>query len=409
MTQKTDAPATRGVLVSHDALVAFTAEVFADRGVPAGRAAGAAEALVHGDLTGLTSHGLANLTRLYLPAIDEGRIDPVAEPEKITDTGAAVLLDGRRSLGLWAATEALELAADRAESTGIALVTMRNATHFGCAGYHTARIARRGMVALLASNCGHQRIARPPGGRAAMLGTNPFSVAAPAGEHPPYALDMSTTVVPTGRVRAAARAGEPIPEGWLEDAEGRPVTDPQALDRSEGFLRWLGGDPATGAFKGYGLGLMVEVLAALVPGAGLGPAPEALGGDGSPTGRDDDIGITALVLAPGALRPEEDFRADSGGMFQALLDCPPRDPASPVSYPGRPEALTAARHREHGVPLSAEGYGELTALAAERGLAFPEVRYPEVRDSEVRNPEAREARPTGTAAAAAAAASGGAR
>ncbi|MER5541257.1 Ldh family oxidoreductase [Streptomyces sp. NPDC002589] len=372
MTQSTDAPTHDGVTVSHDALVAFTAEVFAGRGVPEGRARTAAEALVHGDLTGLTSHGLANLTRLYLPALDEGRIDAAAEPEKITDTGAAVLLDGRRSLGLWAATEALELAADRAENTGVALVTMRNATHFGCAGHHTARIARRGMVAVLASNCGRQRIARPPGGTAAMLGTNPLSVAAPAGDRPPYVLDMSTTVVPTGKIRAAARAGEPIPEGWLEDAEGRPVTDPGALDTGEGYLRWLGGDPATGAFKGYGLGLMVEVLAALVPGAGLGPAPEALTGDGRPTGRDDDIGLTALVLAPGALRSGPDFRAEADGLFGALLDCPPRDPAHPVSYPGRPEELTAAHRRAHGVPLSAERHAELTALAAELDLAFPE-------------------------------------
>ncbi|WP_055523793.1 Ldh family oxidoreductase [Streptomyces graminilatus] len=373
MTQPTQAPTHDGVSVSHDALVAFTAEVFADRGVPEGRARTAARALVHGDLTGLTSHGLTNLTRLYLPALDSGRIDATAEPEKITDTGAAVLLDGRRSLGLWAATEALELAADRAQETGVALVTMRDATHFGCAGYHTARIARRGMVAVLASNCGRQRIARPPGGRAAMLGTNPFSVAAPAGDLPPYVLDMSTTVVPTGRVRAAARAGEPIPEGWLEDAGGRPVTDPLALDAGTGFLRWLGGDPATGAFKGYGLGLMVEVLAALVPGAGLGPAPEALTGDGRPSGRDDDIGLTALVLAPGALRPGPDFHTEAGGLFGALLDCPPLDPARPVSYPGRPEELTAAHHREHGVPLSAERHAELTALAAERGIAFPEA------------------------------------
>ncbi|MBC7269094.1 MAG: Ldh family oxidoreductase [Streptomyces sp.] len=359
------------VTVSHDALVAFTADVFADRGVPAPRARTAAEALVHGDLTGLTSHGLANLTRLYLPALDGGRIDAGAEPEKITDTGAAVLLDGRRSLGLWAATEALELAADRAQQTGVALVTMRDATHFGCAGYHTARIARRGMVALLASNCGRQRIARPPGGRAALLGTNPFSVAAPAGEHPPYVLDMSTTVVPTGKVRAAARAGQPIPEGWLEDAQGRPVTDPEALDSGDGFLRWLGGDPATGAFKGYGLGLMVEVLAALVPGAGLGPDREALSGDGRPTGRDDDIGLTALVLAPGALRPGPDFLGEADGMFSALLDCPPLDPRRPVSYPGRPEAQAADHHREHGVPLTAGQYAELTALAAERGLTVP--------------------------------------
>ncbi|MGP4111168.1 Ldh family oxidoreductase [Streptomyces sp. 4N509B] len=363
---------TAAVRVGHEDLVAFTTDVLADRGLPPRRARQSAEALVYGDLAGLTSHGLTNLTRLYLPALDSGHIDATAEPEKVTDTGPAVLLDGRRALGLWAATEALTLAADRAAETGVGLVTMRDGTHVGCAGYHTRRIAEeRGAVAILATNCGRQRIARPPGGVAALFGTNPFSIAAPAGDHPPYVLDMSTTVVPTGRVRAAARAGESIPAGWLEDADGWPVTDPHALDAGTGFLRWLGGDRATGAYKGYGLGLMVEVLAALLPGAGTGPAPEALDGDGRPTGRDDDIGITALVLAPDALRPREDYVDQSHGLFTALLDCPPLDPTQPVRYPGWPEWRAAHDNTRHGVPLAPSLAAELAALAEERGITPP--------------------------------------
>lgn len=362
------APREATVTVPHQALTGLAEAVFARRGVPAVHARTAAEALVHGDLTGVTSHGLTNLTRLYLPAMDDGRIDPTAEPEKIADTGPAVLLDGRRALGLWTASAALSLAAERAADSGIALVTMRDATHFGCAGYHTRLLAERGLVAVLASNCGRQRILRPPGGRAAMLGTNPFSVAAPAGDRPPYVLDMSTSVVPTGRVRVAAREGREIPGGWLEDATGNTVTDPAALDAGEGFLRWLGGDPATGAFKGYGLGLMVEVLAALLPGAGLGPAPEALDGDGRPSGRDDNIGVTALVVAPDVLRPGEGFGAEADGLFGSLLGCPPVDPARPVSYPGLPEAATARRHLADGVPLTAALHGELAQLAADLSL-----------------------------------------
>jgi LDH2 family malate/lactate/ureidoglycolate dehydrogenase len=182
---------------------------------------------------------------------------------------------------------------------------------------------------------------------------------------------MSTTVVSTGRIRAAHRAGEPIPEGWLEDAAGLPVTDPGALDRREAYLRWLGGDPATGAFKGYGLGLLVEVLAALVPGAGLGPEPAALAGDGGPTGSDDDIGFVALVVAPGALRPIGDFLDQADGLFTTLLDCPPQAADRTVSYPGWHEAEEAARATAHGVSLPIERYRELRDLAAQRGLDLP--------------------------------------
>jgi LDH2 family malate/lactate/ureidoglycolate dehydrogenase len=366
------APDPDRVLVAYPELVGFTAEVFGRRGVPEGRARVAAEALCYGDLTGLTSHGLTNLTRLYLPLLAGGRADPAAEPEVLADRGAAVLLDARRGLGLWVAREAMDLAVERAAAYGVGLVSVRDATHFGCAGHHAAQAVRHGMIGMVAANCGRQRIIRPPGGRPAMLGTNPFSVAAPAGGHPPFVLDMSTTVVPTGKVRQAARAGRSIPAGWLADADGEPVTDPAELDRGRAYLQWLGGRPETGSYKGYGLSLTVEVLAALLPGAGLGPAAEALDGDGRPSGRDDDIGFLVLALAPATLRPADELSQDAAGLFGALLDCPPIRPDAPVRYPGWPEAEHSARALRVGVPVTAALHAELTEVAAELGLPAPD-------------------------------------
>ncbi|MGH3693833.1 MAG: Ldh family oxidoreductase [Pseudonocardiaceae bacterium] len=353
---------TTAVRVRYEALCAFVTQVFLAHQVPSGRAAAAAEALCYGDLTGLHSHGLVNLTRLYLPLFADQRVDPHAELEILTDRGAAVLVDAHRALGLWAASEAMDLATERAASYGIGLVSVRDATHFGCAGHHAARAVRRDMVGIVAANCGRQRIARPPGGRLAMLGTNPLSIAAPAGNHHPFVLDMSTTAVPTGRVRAAARAGLPVPEGWLADEWGNPVTDPAAFDRGEAHLQWLGGS-GTGVHKGFGLGLMVEVLAALVPGAGLGPGIEALAGDGGPSGRDDDIGFLVAAIAPGALRPPGEVRRDAQSLFSALLACPPSREDAPVRYPGWPEAARARAHRRDGVPLAPPLYAELRELA----------------------------------------------
>jgi LDH2 family malate/lactate/ureidoglycolate dehydrogenase len=360
-----------GVRVAYDELTAFAAAAFASLGLPRSRAEAAAEALCYGDLTGLNSHGLVNLKRLYLPLLHSGRADPAAEPQIVSDTGAMVLLDARRALGLWVAGEAMELAIDRAGQHGIGLVCVRDATHFGCCGQHAARAARRQMIGLVASNCGRQRIARPPGGQRAMLGTNPLAFAAPAGTHPPYVLDMSTTVVPTGRIRAAARAGQRVPAGWLEDDEGRSVTDPGAYDNGTAHLLWLGGRPETGAYKGYGLALLVELLAGLVPGSGLGPAPEALAGDGRPSGRDDDIGFTALAIAPGKVRPVQEFLADADMMFGTLLDCPAADPSRPVRYPGWHEAMLASARRQDGVPLPPELFDELRELAARLEIAGP--------------------------------------
>ncbi|UVS81588.1 Ldh family oxidoreductase [Actinokineospora sp. UTMC 2448] len=369
MTDLDIAPVPTGVRVPVGALLDFTAAVFLAHGVPPARAVAAAEALCHGDITGMTSHGLANLTRIYLPLLESGRADPAGEPKVAADRGAAVLLDGARSLGLWLAGEAMDLACRRAAEYGIGMVSVRGGTHFGCAGHPALRAARHGMVGVVAANCGHQRIARPPHGSAPMLGTNPLAVAAPAGDRPPFLLDMSTTAAPTGRVRAAARAGAPVPPGWLADDAGRPVTDPSRFDAGEAHLSWLGA-PGPGQYKGFGLGLMVEVLAALVPGAGLGPVGGPAGGPAA----DDDIGYLLLAIAPGALREPGAFHRDAGALFGALLDCPPADPARPVTYPGCPEAERAADAEANGVPLAAALVAELAEVADRVGLAMPEVR-----------------------------------
>ncbi|MFE3457142.1 Ldh family oxidoreductase [Nocardiopsis aegyptia] len=352
----------------HDDLLAFTAAVFADRGLAPDRAREAARALCHGDLAGMRSHGLANLTRLYLPLFDDGRVDPNARPRTLRDRGAALLMDADRALGLWAAGAAMDTAIERAAVYGIGVVAVRGATHLGCAGHHALRAVDQGMVGLVASNCGGQRIARPPGGAVAMLGTNPLSVAAPAGAHPPFLLDMSTTAAPTGRVRQAAREGSVLPEGLLCDDAGAPVTDPAAFDAGRAHLMWLGGE--AGQYKGFGLGLMVEVLAALVPGAGMGPSTDALSGDGGPSGRDDDIGFLVAAVDPGALR--DGAAADAEGLFGALLACPAVDPSAPVRYPGWHEHERTRECLRSGVPLDADLYEELVGVATRAGLAVPE-------------------------------------
>ncbi|MFD7711407.1 Ldh family oxidoreductase [Streptomyces sp. NPDC059786] len=355
------------MVVDHERLVGAVAGLFAGYGIPPGRAALAAHALCHGDLTGPASHGVANLTRLYLPLLTEGRVDPAAVPRTVADLGACAVVDARRALGLWAAAEAMDDAVERARRHGIGLVVVRGATHFGCAGFHAVRAAAHGMIGLVASNCGGQRIARPPHGALPLLGTNPLGVAAPALDGHPFVLDMSTTTVPTGRIRTAARRGERLPEGWLEDAAGRPVTDPAAFDRGTAYLRWLGGDPDTGAYKGFGLGLVVELLAAVLPGAAVGPAPAALTGDGRPHGRDDDIGFLLLAIAPETLRPEGDFTGAARDVFRTLLDCPPLDPHTPVRYPGWWEAERARTRWRTGIPLEAAVHAELVDL----GLDLP--------------------------------------
>lgn len=369
MTRSTTRAST--IRVPYPILLDFTTAVFAAHGLPAHKAATAAAALCHGDLTGTRSHGLANLTRQYLPLFAESRVDPNAELEITRDLGACVVVDAHRALGLWAAGAAMDLAVERAGTHGVGLVSVRDVTHIGCAGHHAGRAVDTGMIGVVASNCGGQRIARPPGGRLAMLGTNPLSVAVPVSAGPPFVLDMSTTVVPTGRVREAARAGQAVPPGWLVDDAGSLVTDPTAFEQGDAHLRWLGGSPETGVYKGFGLGLMVEVLAALLAGAAFGPDRAALLGDGRPAGRDDNIGLFLLAIAPDLLRPDGGFVRDAAVLFGTIADCPSTQDDQPVRYPGWPEAEHAERYRRQGIPMSVELFDELCAVAHDAGVAAP--------------------------------------
>ena len=178
------APTGTTVLTDHGALLAFLAAVFTRRGVPRDRAVEAARALCHGDLAGMDSHGVANLTRLYLPLLDEGRADPRANLRILTDLGAAVLLDARRSLGLWAGPDAMDLAVERAEHHGVGLVSVRGATHLGCAGYSALRAAERGLIGVGREHGGGP--AQPPaaGGRGDPGGPHPAGGGGPGGRPP---------------------------------------------------------------------------------------------------------------------------------------------------------------------------------------------------------------------------------
>ncbi len=345
------------------ALRAFAAATFAACGLEVAHAGIAAESLCYADLVGMDTHGIANLARLYVPRLRDGRIDPSAEPGLLSQRGGTALLDGRNGLGLYVGTLALDEALSRARRHGVGAVAVRRSSHLGSAGYYVSRAAKHGMIALAMSNCGTQRIARPPGGLETMLGTNPLSAAAPGGELPAVVLDMSTTVVPTGQVRAARARGERIPEGWLVDDDGRPVTDPAAYDEGRGHLLWLGGAPTTGAYKGFGLGLLVDVLAGVLSGAGTGPT-------GAPGADDANVGHFMLALDVSTFRPLDDFREEMDAILGTLLSCPAA-PGAQVRYPGHRESESALRRAAGGVPLAPSVARELAELARELGIDPP--------------------------------------
>lgn len=334
----------------------------------------AADAVCYADARGINTHGLAALTRSYAPALLDGRIDATAAPVTVVENGAVAVLDGRRALGLVTMTRAMDRAAGMARRFGVGAVAVRNSTHIGATGHYAHRAAHHGLIGIAATNCGTQGVVPPLGGTTRMLGTNPIAAAVPAGNETDFVLDMSTTVVATGKVGAARRAGIPVPEGWLVGKDGHDVTDPNQYYEGNADVRWLGGSGVTGAAKGFGLGLLVDLLCGPLAGAGFGPRGQVLT-DG-PTAEDDDIGHFALAIDPAAFGQPATFLQKVDELLGTVAGCPPAPNASGVTYPGQPEARLAAAAESCGAALPDDLLEPLHALATQLGVPLPEALQP---------------------------------
>lgn len=227
-------------------------------GVPSGDAVLTAECLVEAELEGQASQGLTRFPEM-LGRLQNGSINP-SPRMTVQGSGAVLRLDADNGLGQVAGAKALKVAVELAREHGTGLVAVRGSNHLGALDFHVRRAASEGLIAVALSNTPPAMAA--PGTEVRYLGTNPIAAAFPtAGD--PIVVDMGTSQVARGRVVEARRAGQAIPEGWAVDAEGRPTTDPSAA--LDGALVPMGGD------KGFALALLVEMLAAALPGAAIGP------------------------------------------------------------------------------------------------------------------------------------------
>src|SRR5438105_4473002 len=260
-------PAETLLRVDHHRLQAFARDVFGRLGVPVDDAHVAASILVHADLLGIESHGVARLAAHpgYAAGLKRGIVKADARSSIVTETASTALVDGDEGLGGVVSTRAMQLAIDKAAANGVGMVTVRNSRHYGIASHYAMLALPHGMIGLSMTNAVPQVVAT--NGKHALLGTNPLSVAVPAGDERPFILDMATSVGAAGKIEVATRTGKAIPEGWLVDADGVPTVDPQALWNG-GALLPLGSKPELASYKGYGLAVVVDVLCGVLSGAG---------------------------------------------------------------------------------------------------------------------------------------------
>ena len=308
------------------------------------------EAMAYCDRAGIDSHGISMLM-MYEEGIRKGKIDVRARPRVVRQTAVTALVDAGAGLGHPAAVAAMRLAMEKAASAGVGVVSVFNSHHFGAAGYYAALAPERGLVGLVTSSTRDFKVL-PTRSATPLLGTNPIAFAAPARRNRPFLLDMSTSTAAANKVKVYDYLQRALPEGWVVDERGEPVTDPAcAMDyawrSAEGGLTPLGGSPEGASHKGYGLAVMVQILSSSLSGASFSPIRKRTRKENAP----DDIGHFFLALDPRAFRPEGALEADVDAVVDELHAARPVDPALPVLVAGDPEAQARAERARAGVPV----------------------------------------------------------
>lgn len=324
------------------------------------RAEEAADVLLLADLRGVASHGLGRLS-LYVRRLRSGFDKPDVDIEVDRESPSTLAINGNCGLGLLVGPEAMRRTIAKASDSGICMTTVRNSNHFGIAGTYACMAAAEGLGGMAMTNA--SRLVVPTYAKEPRLGTNPIAFAVPTSGDP-FVIDMSTSTVAWGKIEIARRAGLPIPEGWAVDADGRTTTDPSEVKG----LTPLGGPKEMSGHKGYGLGLMVEVLTGPMSGNVWSNHVGRPHEQTTPPG----TGHAFMAWRIDAFRDPDEFVADMDSMVRELRETPSAENApGPVLVPGDPEAEAERRNRQEGIPIAPGLILELKDLADQLNIDHP--------------------------------------
>lgn len=358
--------------IQHDILAQFAYDCFAASGLSEDVSQRAADVLMWASRRGVDTHGIRNIKRYYIDcAVGVGRRDgliyPDAELTVEQESESITALNANGGLGLSVAVLAMERAIAKAEKSGVGIVTVRNSTHFGPAGYYANMATDFDMLGFASTGYffpnGQPKAVVPFAGLLPMLSTNPLAMAFPCGDSPPFIMDLSTSVVPVNRVEMLEEQGKDIPKGWALDENHAPAFAPDLVEK----MVPLGGAVEYGGHKGYALAIAGWILTGLLSGAWRKDAkPERILGDHpAPKFGHAQEGIGHIFAAvrldhfgdPAAMRQGMD------AMIQAINASPPAPGFDQVIVPGQKEDETKQQRERDGIPLSPSTLADLIELS----------------------------------------------
>ena len=338
--------------VSVPQLEAFIARALQAVGIGAEHARSISELMARADIQGSDGHGVFRLPQ-YVRRIKGGAVNVKPDIRVVREAAGMGLVDGDNGMGHLVMRFATEKAIAKAKNAGVAWVGVRSSNHAGPASLYASMPLEHDMIGLYLA-VGNANHLPPWGGIDMLLSTNPIAVGVPAGDELNVVLDMATTVAAYGKVKTKAQRGETMPEGWMMDREGRPLTDPRRSN--EGFLLPIGG------YKGYGLALIFGLLAGTLNAAAMGKdVVDFNADDTTPT----NTGHVIVAINIASFQPVDRFKASVDAMVKDIRNSRTLPGVDRIRIPGDGSVAARMDRLEHGIPLPPALLASLNQLAAE--------------------------------------------
>jgi len=321
-------------IIMADELRSLVSEIFQSRGVPEADSLLVANALVHANLHGTDSHGVMRVAH-YIRRLESGSINPKPRMQMERTGVATAFLDGDDGLGHVAVWHAMQAAIEIAHEYGIILVGIRNSSHCGALSFFAYQAIEDEMIGMVMTQTDAAVV--PYGGRKPFCGTNPLCFGIPSSTGMPIVLDMATSTVAGGYIFKARAENRQIPDAWALDINGKPTTDPH---KAVYFT------PAGGP-KGYGLGVIIDVLTGILMGGNFGPHVSVMYGDYE---KQRDLCHLVGVIAYSRFPGKNSFLDQVKRMIEELHQVPPAEGFDDVLAPGEPEYLRELERKKKWHP-----------------------------------------------------------
>jgi L-2-hydroxycarboxylate dehydrogenase (NAD+) len=351
---------TSEITVSFGRLKSFIQEAMMKLGLPEADAATVAALMAEADLQGSDGHGVSRLPQ-YARRIKAGGFNVRPNIHVVREQVSTALLNGDNGMGHLVMKRAAEMAIEKARTTGIAWVSSQFSNHAGPASLYASMPLAHDMIGLYFA-VGNANHLPPWGGLDMLLSTNPIAAAIPAGDEQPIILDMATTVAAYGKVKTKALRGETMPEGWMIDRQGKPLTDPKRAD--EGMLLPLGGMEA--GYKGYGLAMIIGLLAGTLGGAAMGKDVIDFNHDDSSV---TNTGQAVAAINIAAFGDVAVFKASVDTLVRDFRNSNRMPGVDRILVPGERSHETRVKRARDGIPVGSALMRGLDQVAAELGIA----------------------------------------